>query len=45
MKDSFHCDEKKVFFDFIILKSDNTLIDIRNKRKKVETRLSTSPQN
>jgi hypothetical protein len=33
MKDSFHCDEKTVFFDFVILMSDKTMKEIRFIRK------------
>ena len=29
MKDSFHCDEKTVFFDFVILMSEKTMKEIR----------------
>ena len=29
MKDSFHCDEKTLFFDFVILMSDKTMKEIR----------------
>jgi hypothetical protein len=33
MINSFHCDEKTVFFDFVILMSDKTMIEIRFIRK------------